>query len=74
MKLNTPEAEGIHARFPARQRLGEGGQLVHVQEDPGEVADEEDEDDGEEDGGQAVLLAAHQADVTRVHVVRPRQA
>ena len=69
LKLYTPEAEGIHARSPARQRLGEGGQLVHVQEDPGEVADEEDEDDGEEDGGQAVLLATHQADVTRVHVV-----
>lgn len=46
---------------------------MHVQEDPGEVADEEDEDDGQEDGGQAVLLATHQADVPRVDVVRSYQ-
>ncbi len=43
---------------------------MHVQEDPGEVADEKDKDDREEDGGQAVLLPTHQADVTGVDFVR----
>ena len=43
---------------------------MDVQEDPGEVANEEGQDDRQEDGGQAVLLSPHQPQVGRVHVVR----
>ena len=60
--------------FSTGQGLSEGGQLVDVQEDPGEVANEEGQDDRQEDGGQAVLLSPHQPQVGRVHVVRALQA
>ena len=42
---------------------------MDVQQDPGEVADQEDHDDGQEDDGQAVLLPPEQADVLRVVAV-----
>ena len=42
---------------------------MDVQKDPGEVADQEDHDDGQEDDGQAVLLPPEQADVLRVVAV-----
>ena len=60
--------------FSARHRLREGCELVDVEKDPGKVADQVDQDDGQEDGGQAVLLAPHQTQVGRVAFVRALQA
>ena len=67
--LTIQTVDVLRQCVPALKGLLEGGQLMDIKQDPGEVADQEDHDDGQEDDGQAVLLPPEQADVLRVVAV-----
>jgi hypothetical protein len=62
--MKVDKAFFVWLYLAALQRLSDDDHLVEAEEDPEEVADEEGEHDGHEDGGQVVLLVPAGAEAT----------